>query len=49
MTAKEDAEKLFKKSKPAPNDRLSEEAKRIENMTRLRNLRLAREKADREK
>jgi hypothetical protein len=45
MNAKTDAEAMFKK-KPAPESRLDEEARRIENMTRLRNLRLAREKAD---
>jgi len=46
MNAKTDAEAMFKKNKPAPESRLDEEARRIENMTRLRNLRLAREKAD---
>jgi hypothetical protein len=46
LNAKTDAEAMFKKSKPAPESRLDEEARRIENMTRLRNLRLAREKAD---
>jgi len=49
MSAKTDAEAMFKKYKPAPESRLDEEARRIENMTRLRNLRLAREKADRDK
>ena len=48
MNAKADAEAIFKKSKPAPESRLDEEARRIENMSRLRNLRLARDKADRE-
>jgi hypothetical protein len=48
MNAKTDAEAMFKKSKPALESRLDEEARRIENMSRLRNLRLARDKADRE-
>jgi hypothetical protein len=48
MTAKDEAEKLFK-TKPSPESPLDEEARRIANMTRLRNLRLAREKADRER
>jgi hypothetical protein len=49
MSAKTDAEAMFKKYQPAPESRLDEEARHIENMTRLRNLRLAREKADRDK
>jgi hypothetical protein len=44
MNAKTDAEAMFKKSKPALESRLDEEARRIENMSRLRNLRLARDK-----
>jgi hypothetical protein len=47
MNAKEKAEGYFK-PKPAPESPLDEEAKRIANMTRLRNLRREREKADRE-
>jgi hypothetical protein len=46
MSAKDEAEKLFNKPKPAPGSLLDEEATRIANMARLRNLRLAREKAE---
>jgi hypothetical protein len=45
---KADAEGFFK-PKPTPESRIDEEAKRIANMARLRALRLAREKAEREK
>ena len=48
MNAKDEAEGLFK-PKPAPESPKGEEARRTANMARLRGLRLAREKADREK
>jgi hypothetical protein len=48
MTAK-DAEGLFRKTKPASETSQDDQARALANMAKLRTLRLARDKADREK